>query len=89
MSLTLSKKLKRIDDYHYAIKCPGCRDYHKINLLEYRWNSSADYPSFSPSFKLEGCHFTILNGTIIYYQDCSHSFAGKTIPLLDFTKDKT
>lgn len=61
------------------------------------FNDNVDVPTFTPSLLVRSkgdlhhggnipgyvCHSYITNGNIQFLQDCTHPFAGKTIPLPD------
>lgn len=45
-------------------------------------------PFYNPDAPSSRCHFIVTNGQIHYCGDCSHSFAGQTLPLLAWPDDK-
>lgn len=69
--------------------CPACQMMHNGND---GWDFDGNYesPTFSPSFLVQWqrvadqpmrCHTFVRAGRIEYLSDCSHEFAGKTIPM--------
>lgn len=78
--------------------CPGCDIVHGVNITrgdrpKWSWNGNVNSPTFSPSVlvayrwgeKQEEmvCHSFVTDGKIQYLNDCTHSFAGKTIEMVD------
>jgi hypothetical protein len=63
------------------------------------WNGDLDAPTLHPSIltRWEGgdpfvkivCHSFVNNGVVTFLGDCTHSLAGKDLPLLDFEWDDT
>lgn len=88
------KEIKNTDDSHFgwAIKCPGCRDYH---ILDSRWtfNGDMEKPTFRNSILSthgpEGdrlrniCHSYVTDGRIQFLSDCTHSMKNQTVDLPD------
>lgn len=88
-------KVKEVKDsngshYAWAVKCPGCSDYH---LYDDRWqfNNDMEKPTFTPSYlatwgpeenrRKNVCHSFVTNGKILFQTDCTHIFAGQTVDL--------
>lgn len=81
----------------YIFHCPGCDFSHAFitawsadaGRTEPKWSFNGDFekPTFSPSLLYSGnptvprCHLFMVNGEIRFLDDCSHPFAGKTVPL--------
>lgn len=87
------KEVKYSEGIHHswAIKCPGCGDYH---LFDDRWgfNGDMEKPTFKPSMKATYlphdcpqriCHSTITDGRIQFHSDCTHDMVGQTLDLPD------
>jgi len=57
----------------------------------WEWNGDVENPTLSPSIKTwvnlpngdKICHSFIRNGMIEYLSDCTHEYAGQTLPLLE------
>lgn len=73
--------------------CPGCKCGHAFETPRWTWNGSFDKPTFSPSLLYERvirndkevrCHTYVRDGMIQFLSDCTHEFAGKTVPLPEF-----
>ena len=76
--------------------CPGCDMLHAffvVGTYVWSWNESYDNATFSPSLKNtcrrgskttdDVCHLFLNNNHIEYLSDCTHAYAGKTIPVPD------
>lgn len=52
----LGKKLRTLQGGRFQFHCPGCDDRHAVDG---RWtfNGNGDYPTFSPSIKVEYPHW--------------------------------
>ncbi|MDF0540769.1 DUF6527 family protein [Sphingobium sp. H39-3-25] len=77
--------------------CPGCRNWHIINVdvaerPQWSWDGNAEAPTFSPSVLANGpgpyhvpafptCHSFVRSGQIEFLGDCTHAFAGRTVPI--------
>lgn len=76
--------------------CPGCDVSHDISINPERqphwsWNGDITKPTFTPSIlvhytygeeqKEYVCHSYVTDGSIQYLSDCTHEYAGKTVPL--------
>ena len=77
-------------------ECPGCHMLHGVNVSregvpKWTWNGSVVNPTFSPSILVQGdfgvdrklltCHSFVRDGRIEFLNDCTHSLAGKTVPM--------
>lgn len=57
----------------------------------WEWNGDVDKPTLSPSILTRAgseqhpivCHSYVRNGMIEFLNDCTHSYAGKTVELLE------
>lgn len=78
----------------YMFWCPGCLEHHVFYTNDTdpstpRWsfNEDPEAPTFSPSLlnrKCDGrdrCHLFLREGQLQFLSDCTHSLAGKTVPL--------
>lgn len=76
--------------------CPGCGNAHCVAIApernsrgaQWTWNGSRDKPTLDPSILAQGeaycCHSYVEKGEIRYLPDCTHKFAGQTLPLQPF-----
>jgi hypothetical protein len=77
----------------YMILCPACNEGHFLNI-GFTFNENFQSPTFNEAIDIPAgelnhrCHCRIRAGWIIYEQDCSHPFAGKTLelPMLEMQK---
>jgi len=90
---TLSHWCPACEEVHdFAVEQPF------TNGAKWTWNGIRSAPSFEPSMNIrvgpypEGlketgmvdiCHYFLRNGQIQFLPDCTHSHAGKTVPLPD------
>ena len=77
----------RYADGLYVFRCPGCNTMHGFDG---RWTLSGteDAPTVRPSIVHgDHCQLYITAGTIEYLDGCSHSFKGKTIPMVPIEED--
>lgn len=93
----LGKYLRRLTG-GYAHWCPGCEEMHYISASDpqskrpqWSFNGDIENPTFSPSMKLSKkgvvhCHYFLRDGKLQFLRDCTHDFAGKTIPLPELPK---
>lgn len=92
-------KLKRTDNGSVLFECPGCNKLHVVYLTtpgrpHWEFNDDMVNPTFSPSIhvywerngKPHICHSFVKNGQIQYLGDCTHSMAGKTVTLPDWSE---
>jgi len=76
----------------YQFRCPGCdAARHSVNAT-WKFNGNMEAPTFSPSILVTGggdssyrCHSFVEDGKIRFLQDCSHTLAGKTVDLPEWT----
>jgi hypothetical protein len=90
--MKLIEEIRNNDGSHngWAFYCPGCNWPH---ILDNRWsfNGDLEHPTFEPSLGIamnepdRKCHLYLRNGQIEYQHDCHHAFAGKTIPMEEFS----
>lgn len=82
-----------------AYWCQGCDDAHVINVgpredgrPKWDWDGNRDAPTFSPSVLVthdyptarDICHTFVRSGMVEFLGDCTHQFAGQTLPLPDW-----
>jgi hypothetical protein len=79
----------------YSFYCPGCKCDHgvwttesKYNKCTWTFNGDIDRPTFLPSIMIRHgldmvCHSYVTDGIIHYLGDCTHEFAGQSIPMED------
>lgn len=92
----LSTILALAPDGKLVYECPGCDSTHEIPIgvdsrPRWDWNGDITKPTFTPSInstytygeenKLHVCHTFVTDGNIQYLSDCTHSLAGKTVPI--------
>lgn len=55
----LSPKLRSTEDGLLLFRCPGCDDFHSVQIGSgaYYWNGSAERPTFSPGILVTTGHF--------------------------------
>ncbi|MFZ4620963.1 MAG: hypothetical protein ACOYNS_10410 [Bacteroidota bacterium] len=89
-----TKEVKNDDGSHFgwAIKCPGCCDYH---IFDNRWtfNGDMERPTFIASMLSKMsytngrpdsvCHSYVTDGRIEFLGDCTHDLKYKTVDLPD------
>lgn len=90
MEVGICVKLLRSEYGEYIFYCRGCESCH---LFDSRWqfNNDLSQPTFSPSLLVKYtigdeqhiCHSFVREGNMEYLSDCTHKFAGMTVPLLD------
>ena len=76
--------------------CPGCGFLHGPRIAPasasparacWKWNGSLDRPTLTPSLIVRAsdpplvCHSWITGGLIQFLDDCTHRYAGRTVPL--------
>lgn len=73
-----------------AYWCQGCDEAHVIHVGEgdgprWDWDGNRDAPTFSPSVLCRAgkriCHTFVRGGMVEFLSDCTHSFAGQTLPI--------
>lgn len=73
----------------WLIFCPACMEAHFLNL-GYEFNDDYAAPTFNPFVLVKlgefnhRCRSWIRAGFIIYEEDCSHPFKGRTLELPEF-----
>lgn len=115
----ISSKLRDGEDF-LTYWCQGCEASHTVHIgsgygPRWRWNGSADAPTFEPSVFIRTghhvpgvklmpdgrcgfcvsaeedghptlcsvCHTFIRDGRVQFLPDCTHRYAGQTLPLPD------
>lgn len=81
-------KLHLRSDNHLVFSCPGCRHNHAIPIVgakRWEWNKSYEHPTLTPSVNYRGkCHFHVMDGRLLFQQDCSHDLAGQIVEMPDW-----
>jgi hypothetical protein len=84
----------RIIEY-LSFYCPACKHQHTYSIHNDGWqfNGNMDKPTFTPSLlnrdiDIDGntksiCHLFIVDGQIIYCDDCTHNLRGQNVPMVD------
>jgi hypothetical protein len=84
-------------DGYWRMRDPGGSVHGELLIpMDGRWKFNGDFenPTFTPSMKEtwsdpEGKqhvnHFIVTAGSVAFCGDCTHSLAGKTLPLLEFS----
>ena len=86
----MAEKLRRFDDEQVEFFCPGCKCLHKVRIAgedrpRWLWNGNTESPTFNPSINIEGvCHSFVINGTIQFLLDSTHSHSGRTVEIPDW-----
>ncbi len=78
-----------LDNQYYQHWCDGCNELHLIpnfnEKIRWTFNDDFDRPTLTPSvrhtWENKCCHYYITNGQINYCGDCTHTLAGKSMPL--------
>lgn len=80
----------------YLFVCPGCRISHVFETPKWAFNGDLVQPTIRASYLTyenpglrkasndrygHRCHSFVTEGNIEFLNDCTHSLAGKTIPL--------
>lgn len=91
----IARKFEDGSVHGYSFWCPACEELHAFNVAGapplWKFNGDTEAPTFAPSLRyLSGnqCHLFVNAGKIIYCADCKHSFAGKTVPMIDWDVEK-
>jgi hypothetical protein len=61
--------------------------YHWVDAKIWKVTQLPKGPSVNPSIRVRSihlCHVFIREGKVQYLSDCTHSYAGKTIPLQEW-----
>lgn len=86
------RKLRLLSDNRYVHWCPGCKCAHRIQVQtipdnkeqSWQFNNDPINPTFTPSIKIgDKCHYNIVDGLIIYHEECTHELMGKTVEMED------
>lgn len=93
----LSAKLRSVGEVGgIGYWCQGCDGCHVIMTGEgpgprWGWDGNVDAPTFTPSVRVTGggsdkscCHTFVNAGMVQFLSDCTHKFAGQTLPLPDW-----
>lgn len=90
----LSKVLRDAEGQRLIYWCQGCDMAHSVRLKPdgpHTWDGNAQAPTFVPSVLYNAeqfkdgriCHTFIRNGMVEFLNDCTHRYAGQTVPLPD------
>lgn len=91
---TLSKVLRGAEGHRVMYWCQGCDQLHMIKHADggpHTWDGNVERPTFSPSVlydriangQRQVCHTFVRDGMVQFLDDCTHAFAGQTVPLPD------
>lgn len=85
----MAHKLQRTTKgyHHWCIAC------NAIHMIPENWecDGNMETPTFTPSVRhqfvsetrgTQCCHYSIREGIIIYYSDCTHQYASFSVPLM-------
>ena len=89
-------KLRRLEGGKVGFWCPGCSCAHWVGVESpaspiWGFNGNGDAPTFTPSVLVRQgrnngvCHSFVTDGRIQFLGDCTHSLAGQTVDLPDFS----
>lgn len=73
-----------------CFQCPGCGNYHPVEVPRWDWNGSMTAPTFNPSLLCNKdhppsrCHSFIRDGKIQFLNDCFHDLRGQTVEIPDW-----
>ncbi|PSH05602.1 MAG: hypothetical protein CXZ00_00170 [Acidobacteria bacterium] len=85
----MAVKIHRFDDEQVGFFCPGCKCWHGVRVAgegrkKWLWNGSMEAPTFTPNINIEGvCNSFVINGSITFLRDSSHSRSGQTVEIPD------
>ena len=74
----------------YCFQCPGCGNYHPIEVPYWTWNGSMITPTFEPSLLCNKdtpesrCHSFIRDGEIQFLSDRHHALKDTTLEIPDW-----
>ena len=79
----------------WSFWCPACNEAHVVNG-GWSFNGNRIAPTFHPSIAVSTndptgialCHSMVTDGNISYCPDCTHAFAGKTLPLAPWKESR-
>lgn len=96
----MSQKLRQIigsNRGRLVYWCQGCDSPHQVKVVEgpgptWSWDGNTDAPTFNPSVlvtletprKTFRCHTFVRGGMVQFLGDCTHEFAGQTLPIPDW-----
>lgn len=96
----MAKKIHDGGSGNYLHYCPGCEGLHMINTGSrnqnnalWSFNGNFEVPTFTPSvdvnknFPESRCHYSIIEGKIIFTTECYHKLAGQTIDIPEIPDD--
>jgi len=71
---------------YWLFWCPGCSTHHAPRKNRWSLTGSMSSPTLHPSVvsiygTYKRCHLFVKDGNLVYLNDCTHKFAGMTIPL--------
>lgn len=82
-------------------RCPGCEDVHGVVVdagpVVWGWNGDLELPTFTPSVLVRldvsppnqhlsrVCHSFVTDGRIQFLGDCTHTLAGQTVDLPEWS----
>lgn len=78
------------DNGQLRFECPGCECPHAVPVTRggWQWNGSRVRPTLYPSVLvrcpgglIEVCHSSVRDGRIVFFSDCTHLLAGRTVDL--------
>lgn len=83
------------DTKRWLFYCPGCKTHMWFETDRWTWDGNIEKPNVHPSILWTGacgttiepggaekrCHLFVENGHLRFLKDCTHEFAGKTIPM--------
>ena len=85
-----------------AYPCPGCGEFHGLNIpghpSKWYWNGDKDKPSISPSVLRKSgplpngsyktiCHHFVKEGKLEFLGDCTHELKGQTVEMENYYED--
>lgn len=87
------------DDPAFVFWCPACSCGHAVwtdrpcrTGASWTVKGTPENPTVEPSLRIQGgqhgrnytCHLNVTDGMLVYDGDSTHSYAGQTVPMIDF-----
>lgn len=98
----ISQFLRKVDS-GLAHWCPACLEMHLFSYNHWTWDGHIVEPTFLPAMRITVpnikknrppafcCHYSLIQGKLEFYDDCTHSFRGVKMtlpPLPAFMRDR-
>lgn len=87
-SMQISVKFRKATT-GYVHWCPACQEAHVLPTT-WSFNGDLERPTFDPSFRHshlnDVCHYNLVDGVLIFHDDCTHAVRGR-VALPDLPED--